>query len=119
MGGFDVEDNKADIPGGYSRADCVRERPGDGRHIGASEKDNPRVQAGFANQCDADRARLSTRSAGAGWRCGEVGSEWREGGLVLTAATPNDELVVKQLRNNEATVPMRANINAPPKEVGR
>jgi hypothetical protein len=58
MGGFDVEDNKADIPGGYSRADCVRERPGDGRHIGASEKDNPRVQSGSANHRDACHFRL-------------------------------------------------------------
>jgi hypothetical protein len=40
MGGFDVEDSKADIPGGYSRADCVRERPRDGSQIGASENDN-------------------------------------------------------------------------------
>jgi hypothetical protein len=44
MGSFDVEDSKADIPGGYSRADCVRARPRDGGQIGASENDYPRVQ---------------------------------------------------------------------------
>jgi hypothetical protein len=44
MGGFDVEDSKADIPVGYSRADCVRERPRDGGQIGASENANALVQ---------------------------------------------------------------------------
>ena len=44
MGGFDVQDSKADTPGGHSSADCVRERPRDGGQIGASEKDNPHVR---------------------------------------------------------------------------
>ena len=52
---------------------------------------------------------------------GDAGRSDRSGGgrPRLTAATPDDGLAVKQLRNNEANVPMRANINAPPKEVGR
>jgi hypothetical protein len=60
---------KADIPRGYSRADCIRARFRDGRYNGASEKDDARVQAGSAIHCDTDRAVLGTRHVG------EVGPE--------------------------------------------
>ena len=86
LGGFDGQQNKADITGGYRSADCVWSRSRLGRRIGTSEEDSPRVQAGSEIYC-ADGARLSARSAGTGLQLGgKGGSEWGESGLVLTGA---------------------------------
>jgi hypothetical protein len=82
-GGFDVDKNKADSRGGDGRVDCIWRRSRDGRFDGAYEKGDPRGQAGSARHCDEDSARH--RSTSRGGR-GQVGPEWREGRLVLTAA---------------------------------